>query len=168
MLNNDVRSTDDRFKTVNTALKRRRKSLEENLDLAKQFFEGSTKLNGSLEDLKNKINADQTIGQDKIMVRAQLKQHKVSLYLLKFFLFFPIYHHFLSALVCYLLVTLIEIFKGTYESIYKVIGVELYLLLVDARVFIPVQLCLVLVPFCSVHSISFLLCSAVFGVVDII
>ncbi len=77
MLNNEMRTIDDRFKAACTAVKRRKKSLEENHDLAKQFFEGIDKLTGNLKDLESKIKAENTIGKDKVMVRAQLKQHKV-------------------------------------------------------------------------------------------
>eukprot|EP00794_Sanderia_malayensis_P004728 gene4728-5351_t len=76
MLNNEMRSTDDRFKVIFATVKQRKRSLEENHDLAKQFFEGIDKLTGDLKDLDGKIKAEHTVGKDKSIVRTQLKEHK--------------------------------------------------------------------------------------------
>ena len=76
MLNSDVRKIDERFKMICIDVKHRKKSLEENRALAKQFFEGADKVMKKLRELEKNIKADSTVGKDKGTVKAQMKQHK--------------------------------------------------------------------------------------------
>ena len=76
MLNSDVRKIDERFKMICINVKHRKKSLEENRALAKQFFEGADEIMKKLRELEKNIKADSTVGKDKGTVKAQMKQHK--------------------------------------------------------------------------------------------
>ena len=75
-LNNDMRMVDEKFKSINAELKQRKKSLEENKELASNFFGNADKLVLELHDLEENIKDDLTVGKDKPMVKAQLKQFR--------------------------------------------------------------------------------------------
>ena len=75
-LNNDMRLVDEKFKQINTELKHRKKSLEENKELAANFFDSAEKLILELNDLENSVKEDLSVGKDKAMVKAQMKRFK--------------------------------------------------------------------------------------------
>ena len=75
-LNNDMRTIDEKFKALCVSVKRRKRSLEENRELAKQFFDGAEKLTDNLKSLEDKLKSDPSIGKDKVTVKTQMKHHK--------------------------------------------------------------------------------------------
>ena len=76
LLNKDMREIDEQFKHANAELKERKKSLEENKELAKNFFESAEKLLRDLCDLESDVKGDSTVGKDKMTVKVQMKQFK--------------------------------------------------------------------------------------------
>ena len=73
-LNNDMRLVDEKFKLISSEVKQRKKSLEENRELAASFFINSEALVLELHDLEGSVTEDMTIGKDKATVKAQMKR----------------------------------------------------------------------------------------------
>ena len=78
LVNQETGNIETRWKELNVNAKKRKRSIEENYDLSSQFFDGAEKLKDSFAEVKEKIEADQSIGKDKSMVRSQIKKHKVN------------------------------------------------------------------------------------------
>ncbi len=77
LVNQELDSIGTRWKELNMNGKKRKRSIEENLDLSKQFFTGAEQIKGRFGEVKEKIESDQTVGKDKSMVRDQIRKHKV-------------------------------------------------------------------------------------------
>ena len=76
VLNNDMRMVDEKFKCINSELKQRKKSLEENKELAGNFFNSAEKLIFELHDLEKSVKEDLTVGKDKATVKGQMKHFR--------------------------------------------------------------------------------------------
>ena len=77
LVNQQIEGIEKRWKDLNATAKQRKRSLDENYTLSKQFFEGTDNLLTKLDEIETKMKADQTTGKDAHTVRQQMRKHKV-------------------------------------------------------------------------------------------
>ena len=76
-INEEIEKIETSWKELTSTAKKRKQAIEEHYEMSSMFFEGAEKLKESFDDVTVRIKADQSIGKDKAMVRAQIKKHKV-------------------------------------------------------------------------------------------
>ena len=75
-VNEQLESLSKKWKNLNNKLKERKKTMDENYEQSKVFFEGHEQLMKFLNEVERKISADQSVGKDAQSVKSQMRKHK--------------------------------------------------------------------------------------------